>query len=790
MQRLGFLVVVAFFLFTEAVSARVLWQSDFLKKGIEQFDIYDVGPQMNPDFEMRSGPSKWYVKNGALHQDSNIYGVPDPPNGMENPYTGTTAVVKDFSAQDGVFFIQFRTGDDDGISLVFRWQDEKNFMRFISLRDPGNGGPITRLEKWTNGNFEILDSTTDVVYQQNVQETMLVVARGSQIEAYVADLNRPLLKGTDSNPKPGRFGVGLYAEHPIDITNLTALTSDSNLYVATLMGKDGNPLGGYWVSLAQEGKPITGIYTNPGGQALFLDLAPGTYDLSLGGLTLEPMTPQKASVKTGISAESFTLDVKSTPLVADLSTSAGAMWKLKLPVDPSEDWRDPTKTEVGFVDYEVPSDWNTIDSTDNVYGWLRIRVSIPSSFQGKDLALTGWNFDDFDWTYWNGQFLGHDTVWNRTRTYVIPGSLVKADNLLAIRGYDGVGGGGITQSAPKLLLANPSVTITGTVTDLNGKPLEDVEVSAFAPNTSWGPQSASALTGDDGVYRLSGLAEGDYTVTRNPRIDLDPTEGESVSHSAKGGQTLTVNFTVSPRPRMSLRSSAGLKWLVLYPAEPGDLKPAAVSGVDEGQFQEVQVPGALENQGLGEDRSLFWYRVHIKLPESWKPYKGRDLILTDFNVDDADVTYFNGQVIGKTGVLPQDPSDPGGTGYQGNAGAIRTYTIPGSLVNWEGDNVLAINGYENTGASGITDFAPILVVAPGPAMELGPSCGDANGDGKVSVPDAILALQFAVGSKKPSDTQLRALDFNGNAKVDIAEVLQVLQKAVNPAKILFGKNCK
>jgi hypothetical protein len=168
-----------------AAKATVLWQSDFIKKGIEQFDIYDVGPQINPEFTQSSGPSKWYVKNGALHQDSNIYGNPDPADGSINNYTGTHAVVKDFTAQDGIFFIQFRTGDDDGISLVFRWQDQKNFMRFISLRDPGNGGPVTRLEKWTDGVMTILDSTTDVVYQQNVRETMLVVAKGAQMEDYV-----------------------------------------------------------------------------------------------------------------------------------------------------------------------------------------------------------------------------------------------------------------------------------------------------------------------------------------------------------------------------------------------------------------------------------------------------------------------------------------------------------------------------------------------------------------------------------------------------------------------------
>jgi hypothetical protein len=761
-------------------SAKVLWQSDFINKGIEQFDIYDVGPQMNPEFSQRSGPSKWYVKNGALHQDSNIYGVPDPPNGMENPYTGTTAVVKDFTAQDGIFFIQFRTGDDDGISLVFRWQDEKNFMRFISLRDPGNGGPITRLEKWTDGNFTILDSTTDVVYQQNVQETMLVIANGNQLEAYVADLTKPLLKGVDPDPKPGRFGVGLYAEHPIDINALRALSLDSSLYVATLKNKDGQPLGGYWASLSSNGKPIAGIYTNPDGQAVFLDLPAGTYDLSTAGLTIEPMAPQKATVKPGVNAETFTLDVKTTPVVAELSTAAGAEWKIKLPTSPTDDYRDPAKSDADFQAYEVPSNWDSIDSTDYIHGWLRVRVSIPSQYQGKDLVLTRWTFFDWDWTYWNGELIGHNTDYTRIRTYVIPGSLVKASNLLAIHGFNTTGRGGIVEYAPLLMVANPSVAFTGTVTDQNGAPVEDVEISAFAEQTAWGPQTGIGVTGPDGVYRISGLAPATYAVTRSPRLDLDPAEGQTVTKSGAAGETVTVNFTVNRRPKMDLSSAAGINWLVLYPADPGDTRPAAVSFNESGMVS-APVPGQLENVGLGDDRSLFWYRARFRLPDEFKAYKGRDLILTGFNVDDADVTYFNGQKVGSTGNLPTDPSDPEGTGYIGNAGGIRTYTIPADLVNWDGENVLAINGYENTGASGMTNSAPTLIVAPGPAPAV--VRGDLNGDGKVTVPDATLALRFAVGFDKPSPSQLQAGDINGNGKIDIPDATLILRAAVGLGKL-------
>lgn len=95
---------------------------------------------------------------------------------------------------------------------------------------------------------------------------------------------------------------------------------------------------------------------------------------------------------------------------------------------------------------------------------------------------------------------------------------------------------------------------------------------------------------------------------------------------------------------------------------------------------------------------------------------------------------------------------------------------------------------DNVGAATFF-FDNLTLVYPKAQVPLA-KCGDVNGDGKVAVTDALLALQFAVQLKKPSESQLSTLDFNGNGKVDLGEVIQVLQKAVNPAKTLSGKNCQ
>lgn len=59
--------------------------------------------------------------------------------------------------------------------------------------------------------------------------------------------------------------------------------------------------------------------------------------------------------------------------------------------------------------------------------------------------------------------------------------------------------------------------------------------------------------------------------------------------------------------------------------------------------------------------------------------------------------------------------------------------------------------------------------------------GDINGDGKVSIPDATLALQMAVGKLTPTDAQLAAGDINKNGKIDISDVTVILRKGVGLA---------
>lgn len=84
------------------------------------------------------------------------------------------------------------------------------------------------------------------------------------------------------------------------------------------------------------------------------------------------------------------------------------------------------------------------------------------------------------------------------------------------------------------------------------------------------------------------------------------------------------------------------------------------------------VPEAQHSQRLN---GTFWYRKKIRLTNT-----GTDYLLKTGAIDDADVTYFNGQVIGATWNWQQE----------------RVYRIPSALVR-EGENTLAIKHFDGGG---------------------------------------------------------------------------------------------
>ncbi|MGQ9698477.1 MAG: dockerin type I repeat-containing protein [Armatimonadota bacterium] len=90
---------------------------------------------------------------------------------------------------------------------------------------------------------------------------------------------------------------------------------------------------------------------------------------------------------------------------------------------------------------------------------------------------------------------------------------------------------------------------------------------------------------------------------------------------------------------------------------------------------------------------------------------------------------------------------------------------------------------QHTTEEGMGYFTLITAVNAGEAMPVSqwkPPVvkGDVSGDGKVSISDATIALQLAVGLVKPTSEQLAGADLDGDGRVSIAEVTQILRAAV------------
>ncbi len=103
--------------------------------------------------------------------------------------------------------------------------------------------------------------------------------------------------------------------------------------------------------------------------------------------------------------------------------------------------------------------------------------------------------------------------------------------------------------------------------------------------------------------------------------------------------------------------------------------------LDVTSWSKIIVPCLWDQQELKEFNGSVWYRKEIEIPSSWC---GKDLILNMGPIDDIDVTWFNGHMLG-SGELWDKP---------------RQYIIPATLVK-AGRNILAIRCIDTGGPGGV-----------------------------------------------------------------------------------------
>ena len=125
--------------------------------------------------------------------------------------------------------------------------------------------------------------------------------------------------------------------------------------------------------------------------------------------------------------------------------------------------RTPVLTTASWQTVKLPAHWEDHSNytEDNVYGWFRRDLTIPAELAGKDVYLNMGKIDDVDETYFNGVKVGglghfppqYVTAWDIIRHYKIPSKIIHygGKNSIAVRVFDGVGGGGIYDDGTRVV---------------------------------------------------------------------------------------------------------------------------------------------------------------------------------------------------------------------------------------------------------------------------------------------------------------------------------------------------
>ncbi|MBD3185004.1 hypothetical protein GF312_22160 [Candidatus Poribacteria bacterium] len=194
------------------------------------------------------GPSSWEVLDSpidgpAMSQSSNIWG-----DATDTVAIGSFVVYDLEEWTDFILEVDVVANDNDGMGLVWRWEDINNHYRYITMIDPGNSpngrrGPYRLLERRLGDDggdelpfYETLDES-DESYVQGQPQNWRLEATGNSFSFYVDD--KLTLEATDNAYETGKVGFLVYAQSGIFFDNLVITDTwavDANRKLASSWG--------------------------------------------------------------------------------------------------------------------------------------------------------------------------------------------------------------------------------------------------------------------------------------------------------------------------------------------------------------------------------------------------------------------------------------------------------------------------------------------------------------------------------------------------------------------------
>ena len=183
--------------------------------------------------------------------------------------------------------------------------------------------------------------------------------------------------------------------------------------------------------------------------------------------------------------------IEDLPPLEDSVTEVDAVtgaWRFRPGDDPA--WKAADLDHSEWARVILPATWEDHSGYDGdqVHGWFRRRIELPSDPESGYVVLLLGKIDDADQAWLNGESIGatgsfppeYRTAYGTERRYRVPASLIRGDgsDVLAVRVFDSTGDGGIYAA--------------GT---------ESVRVGPFDPAASAGGDKTGYVLGGTGWYR-------------------------------------------------------------------------------------------------------------------------------------------------------------------------------------------------------------------------------------------------------------------------------------------------
>jgi hypothetical protein len=116
---------------------------------------------------------------------------------------------------------------------------------------------------------------------------------------------------------------------------------------------------------------------------------------------------------------------------------------------------------------------------------------------------------------------------------------------------------------------------------------------------------------------------------------------------------------------------------------------------DDHGWDRIFVPAVWETQGYAHYDGFAWYRIHFTIPAELGE---KSMVLLLGKIDDLDETFINGEQIGNTGRVYDNPRR---NRHEDEYNMVREYTIPSGVLKAGTENTIAVRVFDGKGYGGI-----------------------------------------------------------------------------------------